>query len=333
MKRQQPTHFGPYPDNSLLDMEIEQIDWLRWQRLVNTVAAMFDAPATFINQANRKGIEVIVASELPDTRYSPGGHSDVDTNIYCHHVVKDSKALYVRDAGADEQWLDNPEYTEDNYASYLGMPICWPDGSVFGTLCVLDTHPTNYPDSYVKALAVIKEVIDSDLKHLYRENQLLTLSYTDPLTLIYNRRGFSDLMNSTRELARRLNRQLVLLYFDLDHFKMINDRYGHQVGDEHLKTFAKTLKSNSRTCDLVARWGGDEFVVLIHAETPASISLYDKRLQRALAQLDITPAIEYSMGYAVIKPDDVGANQTLLDIADQQMYSQKQAKHATKPQS
>ncbi|GIU36049.1 GGDEF domain-containing protein [Shewanella colwelliana] len=312
-------------------MEVNEIDWLRWQRLVNTVAEMFNAPATFINQANIKGIEVIIASERPGTRYAPGGHCGVDTNIYCHHVVKDAKELYVRDASTDGKWLDNPEYTEDNYASYLGMPICWPDGSVFGTLCVLDTHPTDYPETYVNALGVIKEVIDSDLKHLYRENQLLTLSYTDPLTLIYNRRGFDDLMSNTRELAKRLNRQLVLLYFDLDHFKATNDRYGHQVGDEHLKTFANTLKHNSRTCDLVARWGGDEFVVLIHAESLASVSLFNQRLANALTELNTQPAIEYSIGYAIIAPSDTRDNQTLLDIADQQMYTQKQAKQTTNP--
>jgi len=315
----------PYPYASILNLEIEEIDWHRWQRLVNTVADMFNAPATFINQANLKGIEVIIASQKPETHYQPGS-SSLDTNIYCHHVVKNSSELYVRNAGQDQKWNDNPEYTEDNYVSYLGLPISWPDGSVFGTLCVLDTKVTNYPQTYINALAVIKEVIDSDLRHLYKENQLLTLSYTDPLTQIFNRRGFTDLLRSTQELAQRLNRKLILLYFDLDEFKHANDTFGHDAGDIMLKTFAKTLKKNSRSCDLVARWGGDEFIVLIHAESESCVNLFTERLNTLLARQQLEHDIKYSFGYAVIKPGDKAELDELLKHADDYMYQNKLSK-------
>lgn len=312
----------PYPYASLLNLEIEEIDWQRWQRLVNTVADMFNAPATFINQANLKGIEVIIASEKPETHYQPGSNN-LNSNIYCHQVVKNSSELYVRDAKLDPQWSDNPEYTEDNYVSYLGLPISWPDGSVFGTLCVLDTKVTNYPQTYINALGVIKEVVDSDLRHLYKENQLLTLSYTDPLTQVFNRRGFSDLLRSTQELAHRLNRKLILLYFDLDDFKHANDTFGHDIGDIMLKTFAKTLKKNSRSCDLVARWGGDEFIVLIHAESESCVNLFTHRMNDLLTQQHLQPEIKYSYGYAVINPDEKTELEDLLKIADDYMYQNK----------
>ncbi|WP_223293019.1 MULTISPECIES: sensor domain-containing diguanylate cyclase [Shewanella] len=315
----------PYPYTSILELEIEEIDWRRWQRLVNTVADMFNAPATFINQANLKGIEVIIASEKPETHYQPGS-VDLDTNIYCHHVVKNSSELYVRDAKLDPQWCNNPEYTEDNYVSYLGLPISWPDGSIFGTLCVLDTKVTDYPETYINALGVIKEVIDSDLRHLYKENQLLTLSYTDPLTQIYNRRGFEDLLISTQDLAQRLNRQLILLYFDLDHFKEANDNFGHEIGDDILKIFAKTLKMNSRSCDLVARWGGDEFLVLIHAENERCVELFNHRMDEHLSDCPLKPDIKYSFGYAVIKPGEASDLESLLKVADEYMYQNKLAK-------
>ncbi|BAJ02980.1 sensor domain-containing diguanylate cyclase [Shewanella violacea] len=316
---------APYPYSSILELEIEEIDWQRWQKLVNTVADMFNAPATFINQANSKGIEVIIASQKPETHYQAGS-IDLNSNIYCHQVVKNSAKLYVRDAKLDPQWSDNPEYTEDNYVSYLGLPISWPDGSIFGTLCVLDTKVTHYSQTYINALAVIKEVIDSDLRHLYKENQLLTLSYTDPLTQIYNRRGFEDLLISTQDLAQRLNRQLILLYFDLDQFKQANDNYGHEIGDEILKTFAKMLKINSRSCDLVARWGGDEFLVLIHAENEHCVELFNHRMAQKLSTCSLSQDIQYSFGYAVLKPGDKTKLDTLLKTADRCMYLNKLAK-------
>ncbi|QLE84951.1 MULTISPECIES: sensor domain-containing diguanylate cyclase [Shewanella] len=330
MKEDSNPAFGPYPYNSILDMEIEEIDWLRWQRLVNTVADMFDAPSTFITQANVKGIEVLIASQTPDTHYKPGGYADFNTNVYCHQVVKNSQELYVKDASGEQRWADNPEYTEDNYVSYLGLPICWPDGSVFGTLCVLDTETTNYPQKYIDTLDLIKEIINSDLKHLYRENQLLTLSYTDPLTQIYNRRGFSELMTPTQDLAHRLNKQLILLYFDLDGFKQINDGYGHDVGDRLLQHFAKSLKDNSRSCDLVARWGGDEFLVLLHAENEHCITLYTDRLNQALAASDVgVPQFEYSVGYTTIKPGAKSSLDNLIVTADQRLFENKQQKTAS----
>ena len=321
----QSLNFGPYPYNSLLDIQIGQIDWQRWQRLVNVVADMFDAPASFINQANIKGMEVISASQKPETKYSRGKFSDIDTNVFCHHVVNRSASLYVPDASKDPLWRTNPEYTEDKFQSYLGMPILWPDGSVFGTLCVLDTQVTNYSESYIEVLSVIKEVVESDLTHLYRESQLLNLSYTDPLTELYNRRGFAELYSGTRDLAARLNRQLALIYFDLDGFKQVNDIHGHEMGDSLLKAFAQVLKENSRCCDLLARWGGDEFIVLVYAENALAIELYTERLQ-AVHRAKKNDLIRYSMGYCFIPPNCTEEFSTLSETAEKRMYQQKQAK-------
>ena len=313
----------PYPYTSIRDIEIDEIDWLRWQKLVNTVADMFNAPAAFINQANQKGIETLVASEKPETHYSPGGFVPFDCNIYCHHVVRRATSLYVQDASTDPQWQTNPEYIDDQYVSYLGLPIFWPDGNAFGTLCVMDTKTTDYPSQYLDVLAVIRDVINSDLSHFYKENQLLTLSYTDPLTKIYNRRGFCDLVAQNRELARRLNRQLVLIYLDIDDFKPINDDHGHHIGDHVLKNFADSLKNNCRSCDLVGRWGGDEFIVLIYAEDEHKINSFFERLNKALMQLQDTPSFHYSYGLVPIPASCDIELPTLIANADSAMYKNK----------
>ena len=71
-----------YPYKSLHDLAIEDVEWMRWQKLVNTVAALFNSPVAFINQASTKGIEVLVASELPTTHYSPGGSASKEVNVY-----------------------------------------------------------------------------------------------------------------------------------------------------------------------------------------------------------------------------------------------------------
>ncbi|WP_372873296.1 diguanylate cyclase [Shewanella sp.] len=315
-----------YGYHSFREIEVKEIDWQRWQRLVNTVAEMFDAPAAFINQANTKGIEVLIASELPTTLYAPGEVSSIDSNVYCHQVVQRNEPLYVPDASSDKRWVNNPEYVEDNYISYLGMPINWPDGNTFGTLCVLSNIITHYPDTYLKVLNVIRDVINADLAHIYRESQLLTESYVDPMTGIYNRRGFEEMFIQNRNLARRLGRQVVLLSFDLDNFKPINDEWGHKVGDEVLTFFAGCLKTSCRNCDLVARWGGDEFLVLAHSETTQLVDSLLQRLDHALHANSSLPCIEYSVGILKVDSEQEGELTSYLPQVDARMYHHKRSK-------
>ncbi|MBT1443223.1 sensor domain-containing diguanylate cyclase [Shewanella sp. JM162201] len=315
-----------YGYHSFREIEVNEIDWQRWQRLVNTVAEMFNAPAAFINQANTKGIEVLIASELPTTLYGPGEVSDIDSNVYSHYVVQRNEQLYVPDASLDQRWRDNPEYRDDNYISYLGMPINWPDGSPFGTLCVMSDVATDYPKTYLKVLEVIREVINADIGHMYRENQLLTASYVDPLTGIYNRRGFEEMYCQNQHLARRLGRQMVLLSFDLDNFKPINDKLGHEAGDAVLRHFAGSLKRSCRNCDLVARWGGDEFLVLAHSETDDLENSLLLRLDTMLGAAGALPEIGYSVGMLKIDGADALSLKELLPSVDERMYHHKRSK-------
>lgn len=306
---------------SILNIEVEESDWQKWQRLINICAEMFDASAIIINRVNLDGIQMFLASQKCQTQLA-SNRFNIDNNHYCTDVITTTQYLYINDLRQDSRYQEN----EMPYLSYLGLPIVWPDGSIFGSLSVLNTQITDYPQDYIDALNVIKEVLDSDLRHLYKEEQLLKMSYTDPLTQIYNRRGLIDLLQSTQDLARRLKRQLILIYFDLDKFKTANDRYGHDMGDKLLNQFAMNLKQNSRNCDLVARWGGDEFIVIIHAEDTECVDVYINRMNQHLADQTYLPDIHFSYGYTLIKPEDKSTLAELLTTADQNMYRNKKLK-------
>ena len=104
-------------------------------------------------------------------------------------------------------------------------------------------------------------VISKERKKM--EDQLYRLSITDPLTEVYNRRYFSNKLNEEIERTRRTGRTFSLVMLDLDHFKSVNDRFGHAVGDSVLKTIASAIRSRIRTTDILARWGGEEFTILL----------------------------------------------------------------------
>ena len=158
------------------------------------------------------------------------------------------------------------------------------------------------------------------------EEESRQLALIDPLTNIYNRRGFAALATHVREIARRQQRPIHLLLIDLDRFKRINDSFGHAVGDTALAEVAQILTATFRKSEVVARTGGDEFCVLL-AEP-------DEGLQTALARLrqnvdDSNNAgtrsyrLEFSVGIARALPGDDVSIHALVEMADEAMYEEK----------
>ena len=166
--------------------------------------------------------------------------------------------------------------------------------------------------------------------------QLLSLSVTDPLTGLYNRRRFEEVM--AQEVARALRYGPVsLLMIDLNLFKQVNDRYGHQAGDEALKTVAGVLKSSCRGTDTCARLGGDEFAVILpHSNPAAGCVVRDRILQRiASTRVPLDDGefpVSLSIGVATL-PGDAADAAGLIAAADAAMYHVKQASRPALPPS
>src|SRR4030042_687568 len=148
----------------------------------------------------------------------------------------------------------------------------------------------------------IDGVIEDITERKQKEEQLRALSLIDDLTGLYNRRGFLTLAEHQLEIAHREKNDLVLLYTDLDNLKEINDEFGHLIGDQALTETTRILKQTFRGSDIIARIGGDEFVVLT-SETPATRAhnLYI-RLKTSLdafnKQAKLPFKLELSIGWA-----------------------------------
>jgi diguanylate cyclase (GGDEF)-like protein len=158
----------------------------------------------------------------------------------------------------------------------------------------------------------------------------------DQLTALPNRRYLLDWLRVAFATAQRGGRRLALLYFDLDGFKGVNDRLGHEAGDRVLQVTAERLKSAMRTSDFVARLGGDEFVaVLSDAPAEPNLSVMISRLTDTLAKAplpDMTDGeVSASIGVARF-PGDAGSPEALLSAADRAMYVAKERRRAGAPQ-
>ncbi|GAA5213351.1 diguanylate cyclase [Corallincola platygyrae] len=326
--------FSAYSALSLIDFPESGFKLERWQKLLNTLAEIFDAPNAMINQANTKGIEVLVSNQHKQNPYVAGGVVPLDCNIYCHHVVQKRHALYVQDAREEGGWDDNPELANDNFCSYFGLPLEWPDGRIFGTLCVMSRKASDYSDSQRELIQSYKEVIDFELALLEQNRHLKSISVLDELTGLLNRRGVEEAAQQLASMAARVSQQLAVFYIDMDKLKPLNDTYGHQAGDQAIKLLARSLRSISRQYDLVGRLGGDEFVLIAMVKNENDSSVITRRLHQALTNAPLSlpddkqQRLDVSIGIEIGVPADKDALLALIADADKQMYRAKQAKRS-----
>jgi len=161
-------------------------------------------------------------------------------------------------------------------------------------------------------------------EHIEEVKSLESLSNTDYLTQLLNRRAFEQILAST---ALDTSKNFSLIMFDIDHFKQVNDLYGHDIGDRVLVSLAALCRSHFRQEDIIARTGGEEFMVLVRASLVEANRIADnlrhKVMQAQVAfEQDQTLSFTVSMGVVAIDSPDI---QLLLKKADQAMYSAKKS--------
>lgn len=188
---------------------------------------------------------------------------------------------------------------------------------------ILAGSPIIMEGELIGAIGVYTDISD----RVEMENELRAMALRDELTGLYNRRGFSILAEQQLKIASREKHNMLLLYVDLDKLKAINDGFGHEKGDQALQMVGRTLQETFRKSDLIARIGGDEFVVLALESKEDSSSVILKRLEENLEmnnmQNSLRHQVSLSVGCAQFDPEDSCSLIDLLNRADQAMYEQK----------
>lgn len=168
---------------------------------------------------------------------------------------------------------------------------------------------------------------DSELRRLIEErtHELEKLSVTDQLTKLYNRRKIDDILATEIEQARRYNNSFSLILIDIDHFKKINDRYGHLVGDRVLQALSRLFSSNIRKVDMVGRWGGEEFLIISMEKDFTKVLIFVEKLRALVDEHHFKNVgnITCSFGVSHFKQGD--SIDSLLQRADVALYDAKKA--------
>ena len=156
------------------------------------------------------------------------------------------------------------------------------------------------------------------------ENELLRLATTDMLTGLTNRMHFDKRLREEIERSHRYEHPLSLIMIDIDHFKQVNDRFGHAVGDQVLTRFARLVSANVRAVDTLARWGGEEFMLLTPETDGAQARAMAEKLGRIIRETDFPDAGRVTCSFGVV---EVGADQSpqeAIQLADRRLYRAKE---------
>jgi two-component system, cell cycle response regulator len=192
------------------------------------------------------------------------------------------------------------------------------------------TKPINFPEleARVRSMLRIKKLQDEiELKSL----ELERLSISDGLTGLFNHRHIHALLNEEFERVDRTNERLTVAMFDLDHFKAVNDTYGHQAGDRVLEQMADILRETAREIDRIGRYGGEEFMVLLPDTAIEDADVFVERVRREVARRPFNIGspdplhMTISAGVASYPHPDCNDPETLVRFADEALYAAKTA--------
>jgi diguanylate cyclase (GGDEF)-like protein len=247
------------------------------------------------------------------------------SNTVTQAVIVNGEPFYIEDAAAAEDVPDNIRSRFQTGSAVL-TPITV-GGGVVGALSVRSKQAHRFTEVHVRMLSRLAAQASAALDNAELHASIQALSLTDALTGLSNRRHLQ--VHLEREIAAaRRGRKLSLVMFDLDSFKQYNDTLGHVVGDQILKAFAEVLAHENRAMNLVARYGGDEFISVLSDGDQQAAEGYRARIHegvdahRVLASHGVT----VSSGVAEYRAGQIVGVDELIQAADRSMYENKTAK-------
>lgn len=263
-----------------------------------------------------------------DRSFRPDQSMELDSPL-CLFLAQSEASLFVPDLTRHELFTEISPLIQLGMRGYAGAPV-WVGDRLYGSLSFMRHAPlaafSEDDKTFVELLAAWFGQI---LLQKKQREELEVLVMTDALTGLPNRRAAEQRLAEEFARARRSGESFAIAVCDLDRFKLVNDHYGHAIGDMVLQAAAGTLLRQLRDGDWLARWGGEEFIVYLHhVDGPQAFAVTD-RLRQAFALCPVeTPhgrlELTLSAGISVFRKDDEGENLTrILSEADSALYEAK----------
>lgn len=310
--------------NSTLKLE-EVLD-----RVLDNVGRLmtFDAAMVLLVEGH-SALKILHRSNLPDSAHQII-LGDTQVNLINIPILQEMRETrmpcVITDTQNDPRWRAIPGMGW--IRSFISAPIVI-RGYVAGIINILSATAGSFTPAHSERLMIFAGQAAVAIENAQLFEQAYYLSVTDPLTELTNRRHFFDVFRLEFERAHRYNRTLSVMMIDIDHFKNINDTFGHTVGDLALREIATRIKKTVRTIDIVARFGGEEFIVLMPETSLDEACQVAERVRHSVSNIPIEneagPVLTtLSIGVAEIHEQSMNMDQ-LIKCADQALYEAKAA--------
>ncbi len=298
------------------------------RHLVKGVTELIGVEHSIVYLVNAEGAVVFISvhgADLDHARFM----GSVEAIGMLSAAYSTKQPVVVEEPQLHPQWPATP-WLHAHARNMMCVPLTM-QGQVEGALCLLNKHDrqafTQEEINTVSTLAVHVGVAIDNARFLEKKEQQ---AVTDSLTGLYNHMEFQKHLAEELERSHRYGSEFSLLMLDLDHFKMVNDAYGHQVGDSILKEMAHNLRTQLRSVDKVFRYGGEEFAVILPETGQGGAKVIAEELRRRIAACSYNVGagqalkITVSIGSASF-PQDAEQREDLIGAADQALFSAKRA--------
>lgn len=218
-----------------LDLDIPDDMKSGWQNIVDLLAELTQTPAALIMRVHANSIEVFSTSNSQNNPYTKGDSETLGSGLYCESVMESQQQLIVPNALSDPQWENNPDI-ELGLVSYCGIPLLWPNGELFGTICILDSKENHYTPTYIKLLESFRTSIESQLKTLFQHAKLIQVN-RELKNRVYSRT--KDLASLNYSLSQEIDKRRAAE-------QKINFQKNHDLGTGFLNRNAFESRLNQK---------------------------------------------------------------------------------------
>ncbi len=321
----------------LLDTPIEH----NFEKITRLAKKIFSVPIVAISliDKERQWFKSVQGLDIKETPRSES---------ICSYTILNKEPLVIKDISLDPKFKDLPIAINPPHARfYAGCPITMANDLNIGTLCLIDITPREFTENDINCLkelaCFVKDEITNHVNSFVvnYENKLLTdelsklqrVAAIDPLTQLWNRVGVRKFFENVRNKCLRNGTSFALGLIDLDHFKQINDQYGHTAGDVTLKQVATILVNAVRQMDTVGRWGGDEFLIILDTHEIDKIKEIFERIKQNIENTSIKYnndvfSLSATVGVTIFEPNINHTNdelEVILEKADKSLYEGKKS--------
>lgn len=282
----------------------------RFDRLTRLACRLFGVAVSMVDIIGSENVWIKSSAGPVDMVRSPTRDS------YCYYAVSEDRSIVIPDARLDPRTSDN-RYA-GAFVFYAGVPLRY-DSNVIGVFCISDGSPRTFDEAELSSLQDIAALAETEIRitslsesqmNLLRENEeLAEQAQVDSLTKVWNRGAIEEILRNESNAS--------VIMMDLDHFKKINDTYGHPGGDEVLRVITSRLRGLVKPWDAIGRYGGEEFLIVVSECDIDDVGGVAERFRVAISEAPIS-----FNGKLIHVTASFGAGETIGD-ADAALYRAK----------